>query len=220
MSNLVAQNLYYTYRNKAQQNEVLKGINICFKPGKMYAIVGKSGSGKTTLLSLLAGLDSPSSGSVFYDAQDVYKMNTDNYRLNHVSMIYQNFNLLPLLTATENVMLPLEMKGISKNDALIVARERLFDVGLDQKTCGRYPSMLSGGEQQRIAIARALACESKIILADEPTGNLDTDNSYNIIKLLKELVRVGNCCAIVVTHDNTVAEQADEVLKLIDGRID
>lgn len=128
MNNLVAQNLYYSYGSKVQKNEVLKGINICFNPGKMYAIVGKSGCGKTTLLSLLGGLDSPSSGTVFFDGQDIFKMNTDNYRLNHVSMIYQNFNLLPLLTATENVMLPLEMKGIAHNDALIIARKRLFDV--------------------------------------------------------------------------------------------
>lgn len=219
MGSLIAKNLYYSYRNKAQKNEVLKDINVCFYPGKMYAIVGKSGSGKTTLLSLLGGLDLPSSGNILFNGKNIFEMNTDNYRLNYVSMIYQNFNLLPLLTATENVMLPLEMKGFAHKDALIIAGERLYDVGLDKKTCERYPSMLSGGEQQRVAIARTLASESKIILADEPTGNLDESNSCNIIDLLKGLVQDGNCCAIVVTHDIAVAEQADEVLKLIDGRI-
>jgi len=145
--------------------------------------------------------------------------NRDKFRLEHVSVIYQSLNLFPLLTAIENVMFPLEYKGISKSKAKKIAVDKLESVGIDKTKHRRLPSMLSGGEQQRVAIARALASKSEVILADEPTGNLDSENSLNIVQLLKDLAVSENVCVIVVTHDPAVAERADAVVKLSDGKI-
>lgn len=209
----------YTYKTKYQTVNALDGVNFKFEVGKFYAIVGRSGSGKSTLLSLMAGLDKPTSGAVLFNGKDTKKLNRDKYRLDNVSVIYQSLNLFPLLTAFENVMFNMEYKGIRGSKAKKRAVEKLESVGIDKSMHGRSPSMLSGGEQQRVAIARALASSTGLILADEPTGNLDSVNSTNVIALLKELAVTENVCLIVVTHDNEVSESADVVVRLSDGKI-
>ena len=219
MKTLTLDDVKYEYRNKYQTVRALAGVNCEFERGKFYAIVGKSGSGKTTLLAMIAGLDNPTSGDVMIGEITVRGIDRDKYRLNHISVIYQSLNLFPLLTAIENVMFPLEYKKISKSEARRIAVEKLESVGIDKSMHRRLPSMLSGGEQQRVAIARALANKTEIILADEPTGNLDTENSANIVKLLKDLAKDEDICVIVVTHDQAVSEQADVVLKIRDGII-
>ena len=219
MATLKLDDIKYEYRSKYQTVQALKGISYEFERGTFYAVIGKSGSGKTTMLSMIAGLDNPTSGRVFIGETDIAKADRDKYRLNHCSVIYQSLNLFPLLSALENVMFPLEYKKIPKAEARRIAEEKLTSVGIDKSMYRRLPSMLSGGEQQRVAIARALANQTEYILADEPTGNLDTENSANIVKLLKELVRLEDVCVIVVTHDMSVADEADVVVQLSDGII-
>ena len=219
MGKLVLNDVSYQYRTKYQTVYAVNNVSHSFVKGKFYAIVGKSGSGKTTLLSIIAGLDLPTSGEVIYDGENIAKMNRDKYRLEKISMIYQNFNLFPLLTALENVMFPGQFAGKSENDAKQVAVQKIQSVGLNETFHNRFPSMLSGGEQQRIAIARALSTNADVILADEPTGNLDVGNSNNIVELLMKLAHEEDYCVIVVTHDLSIAEKADVVLKMEDGRI-
>ena len=219
MEKLIVNDVKYAYKSKYQTVYALNGISYEFEKGRFYAIVGKSGSGKTTLLSLIAGLDNPTSGEIIAGDKNVAKLDRDKFRLQHVSVIYQSYNLFPLLTTLENVMFPLEYKKIRKSKAKKIALEKLSSVGIEGPMLKRLPSMLSGGEQQRVAIARALATETEFILADEPTGNLDTENTANIISLLRELSSKENVCVIVVTHDTDVAEQADTVVRLSDGLI-
>ena len=219
METMKLDDVRYTYKNKYQTVHALDGLSYEFEPGKFYAVVGRSGSGKTTLLSVMAGLDIPTSGTVAFGETDTREIDRDKFRLDHVSVIYQSLNLFPLLTVIENVTFPLEYRGVPKDAALKTAGEKLESVGIDSGKYRRLPSMLSGGEQQRVAIARALAAKTEIILADEPTGNLDSENSSNIVQLLKDLAVSENVCVIVVTHDPAVAEHADVVLKLSDGRI-
>lgn len=210
-------NVSYSYRTKYQTVNAVKEASCEFEQGLLYALVGKSGSGKTTLLSLLAGLDVPESGSVLVDGADLKGMDVDKYRRETASVIYQNYNLFPLLTVIENVMYPMLIQKKSKEEAAKRADEVLKRVGLDESYFKRLPAMLSGGEQQRVAIARALAINADIILADEPTGNLDSENTRNIIELLSELAHEENCCVVVITHDQSVAEVADKVYKMDSG---
>jgi len=219
MKSLKLNDVKYTYKNKHQSVRALDGVSFEFMQGKFYAVVGRSGSGKTTMLSLIGGLDIPTEGVVTFDNADTKCIDRDKFRLEHVSVIYQSLNLLPLLTAIENVTFPLTYRGVPRDEATAIAIEKLKSVGIDTEKYNRLPSMLSGGEQQRVAIARALASKTEVILADEPTGNLDTENSMNIIELLKELVVSENVCVIVATHDLTVAEHADVVLQISDGKI-
>jgi len=219
METLTLEDVKYDYRNKYQTVHALAGVSYEFQRGRFYAVVGKSGSGKTTLLSMLAGLDNPTSGDVMIGDIAVRGVDRDKYRLNHISVIYQSLNLFPLLTALENVMFPLEYKKISRSKAKKIAVEKLLSVGIEESMHRRLPSMLSGGEQQRVAIARALANKTEVILADEPTGNLDTENSAKIVQLLKDLAKDEDICVIVVTHDTAVSEQADIVLRISDGLI-
>ena len=219
MATMKLQDVRYTYKNKYQTVHALDGISFEFEAGKFYAVVGRSGSGKSTLLSVMAGLDVPTDGAVAFGESDTRELDRDNFRLEHVSVIYQSLNLFPLMTVLENVTFPLEYRGIPKADAEKTATEKLEAVGIDALKHNRLPAMLSGGEQQRVAIARALAAKTEIILADEPTGNLDSENSMNIVALLRELAASQNVCVIVVTHDPAVAERADVVLRLSDGRI-
>ena len=212
---LKIEDLAYTYKSKYQTVKALKGITYAFEPGKFYALIGKSGSGKTTLLSLLAALDIPTEGRVVYEDKTTAEIDRDLYHRDTVAVIYQSYNLLPLLSVMENVTFPLELKKV--NDAKKIAEEKLRAVGLDETYFKRLPAMLSGGEQQRVAIARALASDAKIILADEPTGNLDTENSEIVIDLLQKLAHEEGYCVIVVTHDLSIADKADEVLRLKDG---
>ena len=219
MSILTANEVVYEYRNAYQTVRAVNGVSCEFEQGLVYAIAGSSGSGKTTFLSLLAGLDVPTSGAIALDGQSTAEIDRDEYRLNHVSVIYQNFNLFQHLTVLENAAYPLYVRKVGGKEADAVAREKLLQVGLKEDQLGRLPNMLSGGEQQRVAIARALASGSEIILADEPTGNLDSTNSRNIVEILHRLAHENDRCVIIVTHDPAVAEAADVVLNMKDGKL-
>ena len=219
MSILTATDVIYEYRNAYQTVRAVNGVSCEFEQGLVYAIVGSSGSGKTTFLSLLAGLDVPTSGTIALDGQSTAELDRDEYRLNHVSVIYQNFNLFQHLTVLENAAYPLYVRKVGGKEADAVAREKLLQVGLKEDQFKRLPNMLSGGEQQRVAIARALASGSEIILADEPTGNLDSTNSRNIVEILHRLAHENDRCVIIVTHDPAVAEAADVVLNMKDGKL-
>lgn len=216
---LNVQDISYEYKSKYQTVEALHEVSLDFDEGVFYAIVGKSGSGKTTLLSLLAGLDLPSRGEIRYNGQATRELNRDKYRREDVAVVYQNFNLFPLLTALENIMYPMELKKISTGEAKKQAEALLEMVGLDKRIGKQLPKMMSGGEQQRVAVARALAVGANVILADEPTGNLDTANSELIIDLLLKLAHEQNKCVIVITHENAVAEKADVIYRLLDGKL-
>lgn len=210
----------YQYKNKYQTVDALKGISYEFEQGKVYALVGKSGSGKTTLLSLMAGLDLPTQGQIRFEGKATKEMDRDQYRREYATVIYQTFNLLPLLTVLENVMYPLELKGMAKSMAKEIAGVQIAKVGLDPEVyANRLPAMLSGGERQRIAIARALATDAKVILADEPTGNLDVENSKNVMEILTKLSHESGYCVIIVTHDMAIADKADTVLRISDGEL-
>lgn len=219
MSLLKLENASYVYKNRYQSVKAVNDVTFEFEEGKVYAIVGKSGSGKTTTLSMLAGLDLPTSGKVIFDGKATSRLNRDRYRREDVAVIYQGFNLFPLLTVRENVMYPMRLQGTKKREAKQKALEMLELVGLDEKHAKRFPSMLSGGEQQRVAIARALAASARVILADEPTGNLDVENSKNIVDILSRLAHDMNYCVIIVTHDNAIASKADIVMRMVDGRL-
>lgn len=219
MSLLSINNVSYAYRNKYQTVNAVMNASYEFEPDKVYALVGKSGSGKTTMLSMLAGLDLPTEGSVTLNGVSTAAIDRDRYRREDVAVIYQGFNLFPLLTVMENVMYPMELQSKEKRAAQEKAKEMLSLVGLTSAVYKRYPSMLSGGEQQRVAIARALATGANIILADEPTGNLDVENSKNVMDMLVNLSHTLNCCVIIVTHDMAIAELADVKLRMRDGAI-
>lgn len=192
---------------------VLSGINYEFEAGKIYAIVGKSGAGKTTLLSLLSGLASPTDGSIFYNEKDIKGINKYDFRSKYVGVVFQNYNLITNLTAAENVLLSMDIAGIKGKDNKQKAYELLESVGLDKEESDRRVLKLSGGQQQRVAIARALSYNPEIILADEPTGNLDEDTQDEIMGILKNLADEGKC-VIIVTHSPAVARKADFVYTL------
>ena len=220
MGILTLNSVTYVYKNKWQSTTAVNNVSYDFECGKVYAIVGKSGSGKTTLLSMLAGLDVPTDGDVLYDGKSTRRINRDAYRRDNVAVIYQSYNLFPLMTVLENVTYPLELYGMKLSDAKDKAKRMIEAVGLTDVVYKRYPAMLSGGEQQRVAIARALCSNAQVILADEPTGNLDTENTQKIFSILHELAHTRNYCVIIVTHDMGVAEQADVIIHMKDGRLD
>lgn len=206
MPTLELKNVSYAYeKGKA----VLQNVNAELETGKLYAILGPSGSGKTTLLSLLGGLDVPTQGGVLFDGEDVTIKGLEYHRRNHISLIFQSFNLIDYMTPIENVRLT------AKLDAAPIL-ERL---GLEQDEITRNVLKLSGGQQQRVAIARALASDAPIILADEPTGNLDTDTAEEITAVLKESAHAFGKCVVVVTHSADVAKQADVVLEIKRGHL-
>jgi len=219
MSILSLESVTYTYRSKYQTLQALKGITCTFEQGRIYAVVGKSGSGKSTMLSLMAGLDLPETGTVVFRDQSTNTLDLDAYRRNDVAMIYQSFRLFPLLTAVENVMFPMELHGISPKDAKKRAQELILRVDLPETVFTRFPSMLSGGEQQRVAIARALAMDTDLILADEPTGNLDSASSRNIISILRRLAHEQNYCGVVGTHDMSILDSMDVIYQMQDGMV-
>jgi putative ABC transport system ATP-binding protein len=209
----------YSYQGKYQTIEAVKHVTCSFDKGAFYAIVGHSGSGKTTFLSLLAGLDLPTKGEIYVDGNAMSELNRDRYRREMASVVYQSFNLFPLLSALENVMYPMELQGRSKQEAEKVAKQLITEVGLGEKIFRQRPLMMSGGEQQRVAIARALAAGGKILLADEPTGNLDAKNGNLITNQLKILAHERGYAVIVVTHNEELAKQADAVYVMQDGEL-
>lgn len=217
MSILSLENVSYLYKNAGRA--AVSDISYVFESEKMYAITGSSGAGKSTLLSLLAGLDMPTEGKVCFEGESLANINLDIYRRESISMIFQSFYLLPLLTIMENVCFPMELCGITPKDAGRRAEELLKNVGIKKDQMKRFPSKLSGGEQQRVAIARSLASGAKVILADEPTGNLDSANTQNIINILCGIAHEKGYCVIIVTHDAEVAEQADVILRMRDGKL-
>lgn len=205
---LEVKDIVYHYKANKDKN-VLNGISYGFEGGTVYAILGTSGSGKTTFLSLLAGLDVPISGSVLYEGQMVLKKGLNAHRKRHVSLVFQNYNLIDYLTPKENVML-----GGDKDPEKLLA-----DVGIPKEDWNRKVLQLSGGQQQRVAIARALASPSKVLLADEPTGNLDEETGREVTELLQESAHKLGKCVIVVTHSRDMAQAADIVLKIRKGKI-
>lgn len=219
MERIKAESVSYSYQNKYQTVEAVKDVTCTFETGKMYVITGESGSGKSTFLSLLAGLDIPKNGTITVDGEDLSRIDRDAYRREKVAVIYQAFHLFPLLTALENVMYPLEIQGVARKEARERAKEYLREVGIDEKKFGKYPRMMSGGEQQRTAVARAMASGGRIILADEPTGNLDTENEEKIVELLISLAHDRDFTVIMVTHNRQIADRADVRLVMKDGRM-
>jgi putative ABC transport system ATP-binding protein len=202
--------------------QAVRGINLQVKQGELLGIVGPSGSGKSTLLNLLGAIETPSTGKVLLEGNDMATLNDTErtlLRRRRIGFIFQSFNLIPTLTALENVALPLELDGVSESEAQKRASERLDHVGLGQRM-SHLPSMMSGGEQQRVAVARALAIEPALVLADEPTGNLDSVSSAQVMRLLRDLVSSGGQTVVLVTHDKDVAAQADRVVHVRDGRIE
>lgn len=217
MNILELKNVSYSYNSKYQRVDVIKNVSCSFEPGKVYAIVGKSGSGKSTLLSLLAGLDVPASGEILFEGRSIAEMDRTMYRRECAAMIYQSFRLFPLLTVSENITYPMELRGFRGQKARERARELVARVALPESVLDRFPSMLSGGEQQRVAIARALSMNSKLLLADEPTGNLDEENSVNIIEILIDLAHSSGYCVIIATHDLSILPKMDVVFRMNSG---
>lgn len=219
MERIKVESVSYSYQNKYQTVEAVKEVTCTFETGKMYVITGESGSGKSTFLSLLAGLDISKNGTITVDGEDLSRIDRDAYRREKVAVIYQAFHLFPLLTALENVMYPLEIQGVARKEARERAEEYLKEVGIDEKKFGKYPRMMSGGEQQRTAVARAMASGGRILLADEPTGNLDTENEEKIVELLISLAHDRDFTVIMVTHNRQIADRADVRLVMKDGRM-
>ena len=206
MNIIELKNVGYAYENK---RKVLKGVSLSVEEGKMYAILGPSGCGKTTLLSLMGGLDSPSNGQILYDGKDIKKAGLSAHRKKNVAFIFQSYNLIDYLTPKENVALTSKLPP----------QPILERVGLTEEESRRNVLKLSGGQQQRVAIARALASDAKVILADEPTGNLDEDTAAEIANILKECAQQMNKCVIIVTHSNELAKQADIIFRLKKGEL-
>ena len=213
-------NVSYSYKGKYQTVRAVDGVSYDFEPGKCYAIIGKSGSGKTTLLSLMAGLDVPTEGEVIIDGKSTKNWNRNRLRRDAVSVIYQNYNLFPLLTVQENIQYPLDLKKMPKKESVELAREVRARVELPANYDKRLSSHLSGGEQQRVAIARTLAQGCKIILADEPTGNLDPKAADEIMVLFRRIVENG-CSVVMSTHNIANIEQyPSRTFRFAKGRVE
>ena len=218
MSLLETKHVDYYYQDGDQRRYILKDASVAFEKGKLYSILGQSGSGKTTFLSLISALDAPKEGTVLLEDKDIKEIGYDYFQRNKISIIFQSYNLVPYLTAAENVLVPM---SITDNELPAnhqeVAYNLLDYIGITKEKANRLVNQLSGGEQQRVAIARALATNVDIILADEPTGNLDEEMEQEIVDIFKELAHTHNKCVIMVTHSNEIAQQADERLYLRKG---
>ena len=204
MALLSLQNISFSY----DKTPVLRDISYDFEKGKMYCIIGKSGAGKTTLLSLLSGLATPTAGEIFYDGKSIVKIDKYTFRSKYIGVVFQSFNLITKYTALENVVLSMDVAGYKTKDKQSRALELLESVGLDEDEANRRVLKLSGGQQQRVAIARALSYDPDIILADEPTGNLDRDTQKEIMEIFRELANQGKC-VILVSHSPDVADMCD-----------
>lgn len=211
---LEVKNVNYRYKDAARDEYVLRDINLNFELGKSYAIRGKSGSGKTTLLSLISGLEKKYEGEILYDGKKLAKMDLDKYRNRDIGIVFQSYNLLPQFTAEENIRLSMDISNVKHINKKEKAIELMEQVGLDKSLAKRRILKLSGGEQQRIAIARSLSYDPKIIIADEPTGNLDKETEGEILKIFNNLAHEENKCVIIVTHSPNVCDSVDEVYEL------
>ena len=207
---LRTENLGFWYQNP--EDALYKEVNLTFETGKMYAILGASGSGKTTFLSLISGLDHPKEGKVFYEEKQLSKIGLRNYRKNDVSIIFQAYNLLPYLSAIDNVLTAMEISKTGHKNNRKIALDSLARVGIDETLAKKQVTKLSGGQQQRVAIVRAICCNHQLIVADEPTGNLDENTSQEIVQLFQEIAHEQNRCIIIVTHEQEVAKKCDEVI--------
>lgn len=219
---VVAEDVWKIYDTGAVKVEALRGLNLRVRRGEMIAVMGPSGCGKTTLLNCVSGLDDLSKGRVLVEGQDLAKMSDDHkseFRAKRMGFIFQAYNLLPVLTAQENVELPLLLGGTPEKDAKPLALDALKMVGLLEWNSHK-PSELSGGQQQRVTIARALVNKPAIIWADEPTGNLDSENSQEIIKLLRNLNREYGLTLVLVSHDPSIAQQTDRIVHMRNGQIE
>jgi putative ABC transport system ATP-binding protein len=215
---LSIRNLTYAYQDGATQRYILNDVSYNFELGRFYAILGNSGSGKTTLLSLMGALDAPKSGEIIYEGSDIRELGYEGFRRNHAGIVFQSYNLIPWLTAVENVLVAMNTTDNKlPADQRAVASNLLEYLGIDHAKAVRRVPQLSGGEQQRVAIARALATNVDLILADEPTGNLDETSSEEIVQIFKTLAHEHGKCVVVVTHAAEVAREADEVLMLSKG---
>ena len=214
MSILKLEDVCYRYADAKENEYVLKNISYEFELNKTYAIKGKSGSGKTTLLSLISGLEKCKEGNIYYDKRNLKDMDLDEYRSKNIGIVFQSFNLLPHLTAIENIILSMDVSKIEEKDKRKKAISLLESVGLNEEKGNRRVLKLSGGEQQRVAIARSLSYNPKLILADEPTGNLDHETENEILNIFKKLAHEEKKCIIIVTHSDNVAQNVDIVFDL------
>ncbi len=217
MNKLEVKDLRYEYLDGNKTNKVLKGINAIFESGKMYSIVGESGSGKTTLISLLAGLENIQEGDILYNDKSIKNIGNGKFRLNYVNIVFQSYNLITYMTAKENVEVAIDFAKMHKGKEY--AYEMLEKVGIDKEKANRLVLKLSGGEQQRTAIARSLASEVPIIVADEPTGNLDEETEKKVMDIFKQMANEGKI-VIIVTHSKNVSKYADTVYRIKKGLMD
>ena len=217
---LKLENINYSYIDGGYERQILKDLSYTFESGKFYTILGPSGSGKTTLLSIIAGLDDPKSGNIYFEGEDVKKIGLHKYRRNKISIVFQQYNLISYLTAHENIMV-----AMSETDNKLPANQKdlayalLEKFGIVRSKADRLVNQLSGGEQQRVAIARSLSKNVNLIFADEPTGNLDTATEKEIVAIFKELAHEYNQTIIVVTHSDAVSSLSDQRLLLKDGKL-
>jgi len=218
MALLKVENVSYFYQDGDTRRYILRDIGYEYEKGRFYTILGESGSGKTTFLSLLGGMDEPKAGSILYEDEDIRKIGYDEYRRNKVGFVFQSFNLVPFMTAVENILVAMSITGNKvPSEQKEIAYNLLDFVGIDRAKADRTVNRLSGGEQQRVAIARSISTNVDIILADEPTGNLDEETENEIVGIFKELAHRFNKCVIIVTHSSEIAKQSDQVAKLRKG---
>ena len=213
------ENVSYSYTNAGNKIEVLKDASYIFNSGTLYTILGQSGSGKTTALTLAGGLDVPQSGKVLFKGLDIKKAGLTKHRRNYVSLIFQSYNLINYMTAIENVIMAMEISGSHPGKRKEEAMRILTELGLNENEARRDVRKLSGGQQQRVAIARALATNTEVILADEPTGNLDIETAKGMLEIFIKLAKEYGKCVIVVTHSHEIAARADVVLKFENGKL-
>lgn len=212
-------NVSYYYQDGSKKSSILNHIDFSFEKGKFYTILGSSGSGKTTFLALASGLDTPKFGDILFSGENINNIGLTNFRNKNIGIVFQSYNLIPYMTSLQNVLTAMEITKNKIENRKHKAYDLLENMGLTKEETNRNVLKLSGGQQQRVAIARAIATEGNLILADEPTGNLDHDTAIEIIKLFKTLAHENNKCVIVVTHSNDVADQSDVILNLKAGKL-
>ncbi|MDG4589190.1 ATP-binding cassette domain-containing protein [Enterococcus faecium] len=217
MSILSIKDVYYRYEGSTQ--DILKKINIQFDNGRIYGIIGKSGSGKSTLLSLLSGLDLCTSGEIQYLGNNMSTLDRDKYRCKNIGVVFQSYNLLTNATVLDNILLSMNISGVDVRDKKEYAYQLLNSVGITNEQANRKVLRLSGGEQQRVGIARALSHDPDVIIADEPTGNLDPETEASIMEILMKLAHKEDKCVIIVTHSKSVAKYVDELYALANGKL-